>query len=100
MSGRTRHSRARVRSVLAAAIVGLGALAVSTSPFAATSSGTQLPAFVQQVSKRATATSVALSPAAPVVSGDRLVVEVGVWASGSPHASAVTDSAGNIYTEA
>src|SRR4051812_47628822 len=100
MPGRIRRLRTPLaRTGLAVAAAGVAALAVAASPFAATGSGTQAPAFVQQVSKRATATSVALVPSAAVAANDRLVVEVGIWASSHPHASAVTDSAGNTYTE-
>jgi hypothetical protein len=77
------------------AAIALAIVALSAGP--ATSA--QSPTFVQQVSKRALATSVALQPTANVTTGDRLVVEVGVWSSGSASASTVTDSAGNTYTE-
>ena len=36
---------------------------------------------------------------APVVAGNRMVVEVGVWGSSSPTATSVTDNAGNVYTK-
>ncbi|HEX6695159.1 MAG TPA: fibronectin type III domain-containing protein, partial [Solirubrobacteraceae bacterium] len=58
-----------------------------------------VPEFVQQVNKRAVATSVALAPTANITTGNRLVVQVGVWGTGSPSASGVTDSAGNTYTK-
>ena len=57
------------------------------------------PAFVQQVSKRGVAASLALTPSANVTAGNRLVVEVGVWSAGNASASGVTDSAGNTYTK-
>jgi hypothetical protein len=40
-----------------------------------------------------------VTPGAAVAAGDRMVVEVGVWNSSGGTASAVTDSAGNTYTE-
>ncbi len=58
------------------------------------------PAFVQQTSVHSSnVTSVKLTPAANVTSGNRLVVLVGVWRDGGATASSVTDSAGNTYTE-
>jgi hypothetical protein len=58
------------------------------------------PAFVQAVAahglNRATLTA---TPTAAVTAGNRLIVEVGVWAGSRPTAAAVTDSAGNTYTE-
>ena len=61
--------------------------------------GAQSPAFVQQVNKRANATSVALQPTANIKAGDRLIVAAAVWSSGGATALTVTDSAGNTYTE-
>jgi Domain of unknown function (DUF1929)/Fibronectin type III domain len=82
----------------AAALFTVAALAlIALTAGAAT--GAQTPAFVQQVSKRANATSVALQPSSNVTTGDRLIVEVGVWDNANDSASAVTDSAGNTYTE-
>lgn len=40
-----------------------------------------------------------MTPGSAVAAGDRMVVEVGVWNSSGATASAVTDSAGNTYTE-
>jgi hypothetical protein len=56
-------------------------------------------AFVQQVNKRGVAASLALQPSAAVTTGNRLIVQVGVWSFGSASASGVTDSAGNTYTK-
>jgi hypothetical protein len=56
-------------------------------------------AFVQRVSDRANATTVTLQPTSNVTTGNRLIVETGMWSSGNASASAVTDSAGNTYTE-
>jgi hypothetical protein len=57
------------------------------------------PSFVQQVSARGHAGSLAVTPGSAVAAGDRMVVEVGVWNSSGATASSVTDSAGNTYTE-
>ena len=55
---------------------------------------------MQQVSAvKASGTSLTLTPGTAVTSGDRLIVEVGVWSGGNATASSVTDSAGNTYTE-
>ena len=78
--------------LLAAAI-----LAAIALPAPAATPG--VPEFVQQVNKRAVATSVALAPTANITTGNRLVVQVGVWGAGNPSASGVTDSAGNTYTK-
>ena len=56
-------------------------------------------AFVQQVNKRGVAASLALQPTANISSGNRLIVEAGVWSAGNASASGVTDSAGNTYTK-
>jgi len=59
------------------------------------------PAFVQQVSAHSGgAASLSVTPGANLTTGNRLVVLVGVWGSGSPTASSVTDSAGDTFTEA
>ncbi|HEX5810463.1 MAG TPA: galactose oxidase-like domain-containing protein, partial [Pseudonocardia sp.] len=80
--------------------------AVGTSADSAASNAvtpTQTPvgqlAFVQQVSKRTTAATVALQPTASVTTGDRLIVQTGIWSNGNASASTVTDSAGNTYTK-
>ncbi len=80
--------------------------AVGTSPASAASNAVTpsasvaAPAFVQQISAQNGRTSgLTLRPAANVVAGNRLVVLVGVWNSSGATASAVTDTAGNTYTE-
>lgn len=79
--------------------------AVGTSPASAPSNAvvpvsTVTPAFVQQASvHKGTSASAAVTMGSPVVVGDRMVVEVGVWNTVAGTASAVTDSAGNVYTE-
>jgi hypothetical protein len=54
---------------------------------------------VQKVSARGHAGSLGVTPGSAVTTGDRMMVEVGVWNSSGATASAVTDSAGNTYTE-
>ena len=66
---------------------------------AVTPSTVVTPSFVQQVSGRGHAGSLAVTPGSAVTTGDRIVVEVGVWSSGHATASGVTDAAGNTYTE-
>jgi hypothetical protein len=81
-------------AVVAGAFLACGGLVV---PAGAASPG---PLFVQQVSVHSlNVTSLALKPTASITSGNRLVVQVGVWSSGNATAAGVTDSAGNIYTE-
>ena len=98
---RPRTSGARPPRFLWAAAAAIVAAVVAASMVlsAGAATGAQAPAFVQQVSKRGVATSVALQPTANVTTGNRLIVEVGVWSSNNASASAVTDSAGNTYTE-
>ena len=58
------------------------------------------PQVLQQVSAHsANVSSLALKPTASVTSGNRVIVQVGVWSSSNATASGVTDSAGNQYTE-
>ena len=99
----TTHSRGRgarflrTRSLVPALALVAGALVV---PAVRGAAAPQNPAFVQQVSAHSSrVTSLGVTPAAAVASGDRLVVEVGVWNSSGSTASSVTDSAGNTYTE-
>jgi hypothetical protein len=56
--------------------------------------------LVQQVTKRGSALkSLAVTPTAVLGTSNRLVVEVGVWSSANATTSAVTDSAGDTFTE-
>jgi hypothetical protein len=65
-----------------------------------TPTNTAVPAFVQQASKQvAAAKTLSVTPAAPLGSGNRLVVEVGVWNSTNATTASVTDSAGDTFTE-
>jgi hypothetical protein len=79
--------------------------AVGTSPDSAASNpvtptSVTAPAFVQQVSAQgAGKTSLAVTLPANATTGNRLVVEVGVWSSGSATVSTVTDSAGDVFTK-
>ncbi len=64
------------------------------------SASTPAPAFVQGATAHGlNKTSLAVVPSAAVTTGNRLIVEVGVWHGGNPTARTVTDSAGNTYTE-
>jgi hypothetical protein len=47
----------------------------------------------------ASASSISVAPSAPLGSGDRLVVEVGVWNTSKATTTGVTDSAGDTFTE-
>jgi len=72
----------------------------STASNAVTPTATVVPAFVQQISAhKAGVTSLAVTPASNITSGNRLVVLVGVWSAGDATAKSVVDAAGNTYTE-
>lgn len=78
---------------------------VGTGPASAASnavvpSNVTSPVFVQQAATHVpNASSAAVTLGAPITVGNRLVVEVGVWNTSSATATAVTDSAGNVYSE-
>ena len=58
------------------------------------------PCFVQAASSHhGAATSLGVTPSSPLTSGNRLVVEVGVWSSGNATTATVSDSAGDPFTE-
>jgi hypothetical protein len=58
------------------------------------------PCFVQDVATHAGAvTSLGVTPSSPLTSGNRLVVEVGVWSSGNATTATVSDAAGDPFTE-
>jgi hypothetical protein len=79
---------------------GVGTGPVSAASNAVTPSAATAPSFVQQASTHvASASSIAVTPSSPLGSGDRLVVEVGVWSSSKATTSSVTDSAGDTFTE-
>jgi hypothetical protein len=78
---------------------------VGTSPASAPSNAVTpnaqpAPAFVQQASGHSgTTSSLAVTLPSNTLIGDRLVVEAGIWSSASATAKAVTDSAGDTFTE-
>jgi hypothetical protein len=89
---------ARLHRTILAATLGAATLAGGYA-IAAPSDAATGPSFVQQVSARGHAASLAVTPGAPVTVGDRMLVEVGIWSNGKATAASVTDSAGNTYTE-
>ncbi len=77
--------------------------AIGTSPPSAQSSpvtpeAAGALAFVQRTSGRVSSGSLVLTPSQVVNSGDRLIVQVGIWSLGGAKAGSVTDSAGNTWT--
>jgi hypothetical protein len=76
----------------------IGTSSPSAQSNAVTPTATVSPTFVQQTSGRVSAGSLTLTPAQVVSTGDRLIVQVGIWSNGSATASAVKDSAGNTWT--
>ncbi|HTC58621.1 MAG TPA: fibronectin type III domain-containing protein [Solirubrobacteraceae bacterium] len=85
-------------TVTAANAIGSGPASAASN--AVTPSGTASPQFIQQASGHAhNVTSLAVTPGATLVTGNRLVVEVGVWSSAKATASSVKDSAGDTFTE-
>ena len=85
-------------TVTAANAVGTGP--ESTASNAVTPTAATAPSFVQQASTHAAAaSSISVTPTAPLGSGNRLVVEVGVWKGTKATTSSVTDSAGDTFTE-
>ena len=97
MSKMSRRTLARGGVVATVAVVAAGFIAASGGPSFAT---VVTPAFVQQISgHQSTKATLALTPTANLGTGNRLIVEVGVWNSTNATATGVTDSAGNTYTE-
>jgi hypothetical protein len=84
-------------TVSATNAIGTGPASAASSPV--TPGGVATPAFVQQVSAHGHGSSITVTPGAAVTSGDRMIVEVGVWNFSHATATSVTDSAGNTYTE-
>ena len=79
---------------------GVGTSPPSASSNPVTPSAATVPAFVQQARTHVlSATSISVTPSAPLGTGNRLVVVVGVWSSSNAKASSVTDSAGDTFTE-
>jgi Domain of unknown function (DUF1929)/Fibronectin type III domain len=84
-------------TVTATNAVGSGPASAASS--AVTPTATSAPAFVQQTSGHGHGTSLAVTPAANLTAGNRLVVEVGVWSSSNATSSSVKDAAGDTFTE-
>lgn len=85
-------------TVTAANAVGSGPPSPASN--AVTPSGTASPQFVQQVSGHAhNVTSLVVTPTSTLTSGNRLIVEVGVWSSAQATTSGVKDSTGDSFTE-
>jgi hypothetical protein len=80
------------------------AIALPATPRAAAAvavpAAAPVPTFVQQASAHgAGKSSISVTPAASVTSGDRLVVEVGIWKESGATTSSVTDSSGDPFVE-
>lgn len=73
----------------------LAAVAGVTAPHAAAATA---PAFVQQVSGRATATTLKLTLPQNLTTGDRLIAQIATWSSANATTKTVTDTAGNTWT--
>jgi hypothetical protein len=84
-------------TVTAVNAVGAGPASVASS--AVTPTAVANPEFVQQVSARRAASTVTLVPGQVITTGNRLIVQVGIWSAANATASAVTDTAGNTYTK-
>jgi Galactose oxidase-like, Early set domain/Fibronectin type III domain/Kelch motif/Galactose oxidase, central domain len=78
---------------------------VGTSPASAPSnavipSAAPTPSYVQGASGHSgTGSSLSVSLPASTLTGDRLVVETGIWSTSAATAKSVTDSAGDTFTE-
>ena len=91
--------RRQLRSVAVSAITLLTVAGLSVIG-AGRSAAATAPTFVQQASAHAhDVTKLAVTPPSPLASGDRLVVEVGVWSSANATTSSVTDSVGDSFVE-
>jgi hypothetical protein len=85
-------------TVTATNAVGTGPASASSN--AVTPNAQPAPAFVQQASRHSgTTSSLAVTLPSNTLAGDRLVVETGIWSSAGATAKAVTDSAGDTFTE-
>ncbi|MBI4899051.1 MAG: fibronectin type III domain-containing protein, partial [Actinobacteria bacterium] len=83
-------------TVKATNAIGTGPASVQSNAVTPTPSGGI--AFVQQTSGRTAASSLALVPAQTISTGDRLIVQVGIWSLSGATAKSVTDAAGNSWT--
>ena len=87
-------------TVTATNAVGTSPASSPSTPVTPSSGTATSPAFVQQVSAHAlNVSSLSATPTAAVATGNRIIVETGVWSSGHATMSSVSDSAGNQYTE-
>lgn len=85
-------------TVAATNSIGTGPASVPSN--AVTPGAVTTPAFVQQVSDhKLNVASLGVTPTNGVSTGNRLVVEVGVWNSSNATTRSVTDSAGDTFTE-
>jgi Domain of unknown function (DUF1929)/Fibronectin type III domain/Glyoxal oxidase N-terminus len=75
-------------------VLTVAGLAGSTPVYAAAA-----PSFVQQVTGHGAGSSLAVTPPAITVAGNRLIVEVGTWSYSSATVSAVTDNAGDAFVK-
>ena len=97
---RPRVARLGFRWVVPLALCAITAAVWAADGSGVASGGTALPAFVQAASGHSgLVTSLAIRPSSNVTTGNRLVVEVGVWNNAGATAASVTDSAGNTYVE-
>jgi len=72
----------------------------STASNVVTPSATPPPAFVQGVTAHGLKLrSITVTPGLAITSGNRIIVEVGVWSQSNATSQSVTDSAGNSYTK-
>jgi hypothetical protein len=83
-------------TVTATNAIGTGSASAQSSAVTPRAAGAL--AFVQQTSGRTFGGSLALTPPQVVSTGDRLIVQVGIWSSGNATARSVTDTAGNTWT--
>ena len=82
------------------AVNAVGSGPASSASNAVTPSATPPPAFVQQASTHASSvSSLSVTPSKALGTGNRVVVEVGVWSNAKATTSSVTDSAGDTFTE-
>jgi hypothetical protein len=76
---------------------------VGTGPDSAASSAVTpnaSPQFVQKVTgNSATGSSMQITPASAITTGNRMIVMAGVWSFGAATISGVADAAGNTYTK-
>lgn len=97
-------SRGRVRTVISLssvlALVLIGVVLLPGPSHMSASADMPTPLFNQQTSAhKLNVASVGVTPAGPLGTGDRLIVEVGIWNSAHATAKSVVDAAGNTYTK-